>query len=110
MNRWYQIRRLRGAVYLIMFGVLALLNEWRILKWHESWPLFLIVAGLLMLAERSAWVADMREQQTMRSMNPPTDSYTGQPVAPGPWTSAGTQGTFIQPHPPTPEDSGREDR
>lgn len=31
MNRWYQIRRLRGAVILILIGVLALLNQWNIL-------------------------------------------------------------------------------
>lgn len=31
MNRWYQIRRLRGAVILILIGVLALLNQWNIM-------------------------------------------------------------------------------
>ena len=46
MNRWYQIRRLRGAVILILIGVLALLNQWNILYWHNSWPLILIVIGV----------------------------------------------------------------
>ncbi len=40
MNRWYRIHRLRGAVFLILIGVLALLSEWNILRWRESWPLF----------------------------------------------------------------------
>ena len=39
MNRWYQVRRLRGAVILILIGVLALLNQWNIMHWRVSWPL-----------------------------------------------------------------------
>ena len=63
MNRWYQIRRLRGAVILILIGVLALLNQWNIMHWGTSWPLILIVLGLLMVAERAVWTADVRAQQ-----------------------------------------------
>lgn len=108
MNRWYQIRRIRGAAFLILIGVLALLDQWRILSWHKSWPLFLIVAGLLALAERAAWTADVRDQQA---------ATMGQPIPPNPakssWSGApqsdATQ-PFIQTHPPAPEDYGREDR
>ncbi len=67
MNRWNQIRRMRGAAFLILVGVLALLNQWRILLWHQSWPFFLIVPGLLGLAEHAAWIADARDQQFAQS-------------------------------------------
>lgn len=121
MNRWYQIRRLRGAVFLILVGILALLNQWNILSWHQSWPLFLIFFGLLMLAERAAWPVDARNQQAAQGYVSGTqDSVPGQSAPPSvsgsAWTtsppSAGDIGAepFIQPHPPAPEDSGREDR
>jgi hypothetical protein len=115
MNRWYQLRRMRGAMWLILIGVLALLNEWRILSWDKSWPLFLIVPGVLMLAERAAWTADVRERQAAQGF-PPAGQYGDRPVSPpaavsSSWTatpSAAQDKPFIQTHPP--EDSGREDR
>lgn len=114
MNRWYQVRRMRGAVYLILTGVLAMLNEWHILTWHQSWPLFLVAAGLLMLAERAAWTADVREQQRTQGAGPagatyPGTTYSEQPAQSASWP-APAQGPLVQPHPPGPEDSGAEDR
>ena len=53
MNRWLAIRRLRGPAFVILFGVTALLNQVGILSFGRSWPLYLILAGLLMLAERA---------------------------------------------------------
>jgi hypothetical protein len=52
--RWLLIRRLRGPAYLLTFGVTALLNQWDVLSFGQSWPLYLIVAGILTLAERAA--------------------------------------------------------
>jgi hypothetical protein len=46
------IRRLRGPAYLLLVGALALLNQAEILSWGKSWPFFLILAGVLKLAER----------------------------------------------------------
>ena len=118
MSRWYRIHRLRGAVFLILVGVLALLNQWNILRWRESWPLFLIVLGLLMLAERAAWAMDIHKQQADEEF----DSNRGtlglsQPVPasstePSSWSTSAPStdiGTapFIQPDSPAPEDSGR---
>ena len=54
MNRWLFIRRLRGPAFLILFGITALLNQWGVLSFTRSWPLYLILAGLLALAERAA--------------------------------------------------------
>ena len=57
MNAWLLIRRLRGPAFLIMVGITALLNQWGVLRFSRSWPLYLILAGLLGLAERAAIVA-----------------------------------------------------
>lgn len=114
MNRWYQLRRMRGAAFLILVGILALLNQWNILSWDKSWPLFLILAGALALAERAAWTADVREQQAASPFGaagmgavpptPPSSAYWS-PVPPS--TPAET---FVPPTPPHPDDPGREGR
>ena len=61
MNRWYQTRRLRLPSFLILAGILALLQQWHILGFDKSWPLFLILAGIFALAERAAWSADQQQ-------------------------------------------------
>jgi hypothetical protein len=54
------IRRLRGPAFLLLIGVLALLRQSDIIPsfWHLFWPLALILAGVIMLAERAALHAD----------------------------------------------------
>ncbi len=54
MNAWLLVRRLRGPAFLIMVGITALLNQWGVLSFSRSWPLYLILAGVLGLAERAA--------------------------------------------------------
>jgi hypothetical protein len=54
MNTWLLIRRLRGPAFLIMVGITALLNQWGVLSFSRSWPLYLILAGVIGLAERAA--------------------------------------------------------
>jgi Domain of unknown function (DUF5668) len=57
MNAWLLIRRLRGPAFLILLGITALLNQWGVLSFTRSWPLYLILAGVLGLAERAAIAA-----------------------------------------------------
>jgi Domain of unknown function (DUF5668) len=54
MNSWLLIRRLRGPAFIILVGITALLNQWGVLSFSRSWPLYLILAGVLGLAERAA--------------------------------------------------------
>jgi hypothetical protein len=54
MNRYIMIRRLRWPALLFLVGVIALLAQTHVLRWGQSWPLFLIVFGVLLLAERAA--------------------------------------------------------
>lgn len=58
MNRYILIRRLRGPAFLLLIGVNALLAQSHILGWSRSWPFYLILAGLLALAERAALATD----------------------------------------------------
>jgi hypothetical protein len=57
MNSWLLIRRLRGPAFLILFGITALLSQWGVLSFSRSWPLYLILAGVIGLAERAAILA-----------------------------------------------------
>lgn len=94
MNRYSLICRLRGPAFLILAGVLALLHEAHVLSWSHSWPLFLILWGVLKLAERAAWAE-------MDSGYPAGGSYPGQPSPGG--NPAPPPGTAIVPAPPSPE-------
>jgi hypothetical protein len=58
MNRYILIRRLRGPAFVLLVGVNALLAQAHILGWGKSWPFYLILAGVLALAERAALAAD----------------------------------------------------
>ncbi len=82
MNQYLFLRRMRGPIILLTFGVTAILDEYAGISYAHSWPLYIIVWGLLKLAENA-----------ILAQNPP--------AAPAPWpgTQAGygagypTQGT-----------------
>lgn len=98
MNRYILIRRLRGPAFLLLIGVNALLAQAHILGWWESWPFYLILAGLLMLAERAALAAEGyptspaapyaganyagAAQSTARQSAPPTEGTTETALVP----------------------------
>lgn len=58
MSRYILIRRLRGPAFLLLVGILALLNQADILSWGKSWPFYLILWGMLTLAERAAMASE----------------------------------------------------
>lgn len=71
-------RAARGAVWLILLGLLLLLNDFHVLSWHRSWPLFIIVAGVMTLLERAVW------STASSSFAPPAAGFT----PPGPAASS----------------------
>jgi hypothetical protein len=77
MNRYIFIRRLRGPAFLLLVGVIALLNQADILSWGHAWPLFLILMGVMLLAERAALVGQ------------PIPPYPGVPYGQGQPNAAG---------------------
>jgi hypothetical protein len=88
MNRYLFLHRIKGPVMIVVFGITALLDQWDILSFSRSWPLYLIALGLLQLAERAAW-----------SQAFPQDGYSQ-----GNW--GGPSGPSSAP-PITPSDEGR---
>ena len=54
MNQWLFLQRIKGPSFLLMFGITALLDEFTSVGYARSWPLYLILWGVLSLAERAA--------------------------------------------------------
>jgi hypothetical protein len=83
MNRTYcLIRAVRGPLLLITLGVLLMLQRTTEFHFSQSWPVFIIVLGVLKLAERAALQAGVRAQSV-----PPPPPPPPQGSAPGgPWT------------------------
>ncbi len=50
-------RALRGSIWIVLVGFLFLLDTFDILSWSHSWPLFIIIAGLMTIFERSTYSA-----------------------------------------------------
>ena len=80
MNTWLLIRRLRGPAFIILVGITALLNQWGVLSFGRSWPLYLILAGLLGLAERAA-LAMGSPIPPLYPVYPPAQPYAPPPPA-----------------------------
>jgi hypothetical protein len=95
MNTYLLLHRIKAPVMILVFGVTALLDQWHILSYGESWPLYLIALGLLQLAERAAWT-----QAQARYPDP----YAGPYAGPGPYQgpSQGQPGNWgAAPQPPS---------
>lgn len=57
-TQFYRIRllaALRGSVWVVLVGIMFLLSSFNILSWGSSWPLFIIVAGVMILAEKTIY-------------------------------------------------------
>jgi hypothetical protein len=72
MNQYLFLRRMRGPIILLTFGITAILDEYAGISYAHSWPLYIIVWGLLKLAENA-----------VLAQNPPAPGmgYPGYPAA-----------------------------
>ena len=73
-------RALRGSVWVTLIGVLFLLDSFNILSWGRSWPVIIIVAGLMAIFQRVSWNSAMAAPY----------SYPAAPGAPPPPANTGT--------------------
>jgi TM2 domain-containing membrane protein YozV len=53
--RYRLVRALRGSVWVALVGLLFFLNDFHILSWGHSWPLFIILAGVMTVLQRAAY-------------------------------------------------------
>jgi len=52
-------RALRGSVWVTLIGVLFLLDSFDILSWSRSWPIIIIVAGLMAIFQKVSYGSAM---------------------------------------------------
>jgi len=93
-----RIRGLTGAAILITLGFLFLLDQYRVIYFDNSWPVLLIVIGLLSFAARSA--STEGHVQPLWMGVPPQAQGQGDP------RQAGTAGTGPQQAGPNPHEVG----
>jgi hypothetical protein len=111
MNRYIFIRRLRGPAFLLLIGIIGLLDHAHILRWGFAWPLFLILWGVLLLAERAALAQDEMQGPPYPDAYPgsypgqypgqyPGGPYPGapQPPASGPAASSASETSIVPRH------------
>jgi hypothetical protein len=72
MNQYLFLRRMRGPIILLTFGITAILDEYAGIGYSRSWPLYLIVWGLLKLAENAILA---QHPPTMPGQYPATVGY-----------------------------------
>lgn len=88
MNRYILVRRLAGPAFLLLTGVNAMLNQAHILSWQQSWPFYLILIGVLKLAERAAFHADGYPQWPGQAPQAGWPAQPGWPPQPGQYPAA----------------------
>ncbi|MBS1823487.1 MAG: hypothetical protein JST61_16200 [Acidobacteria bacterium] len=77
-SAFYRLRlfsALRGSIWVILVGVMFFLADFHILSFGRSWPLFIIVAGLLVLAEKTVY------SSVATPAYPPVPPYQAPPAA-----------------------------
>ncbi|QNI31080.1 hypothetical protein H7849_18510 [Alloacidobacterium dinghuense] len=89
MNQYIFLQRITGPAMLLTFGICALMDQWGVLNFGRSWPLYLIVLGVIKLAQRAA----------LATAEPPQyqPGYAGYPPAAGPTPAPATGSTALVP-------------
>ncbi|HEX4008099.1 MAG TPA: hypothetical protein VHX60_18135 [Acidobacteriaceae bacterium] len=89
MNQYLFLRRMRGPIFLLVFGITAILDEYTGIGYGMSWPLYIIAWGVLKLAENAILA---------QNPPPPPGQYPGYPppAGYGNYPGYGTQGYGTQ--------------
>jgi hypothetical protein len=118
MNSYLFLRRMRGPIFLLTFGVTAILDVYTNIDYGRSWPLYIIVWGVLKLAENAILAQNPPPPPGMPGYAPYPGANPGQYPAgypgygpgsgPAGGTSAGTgSGTTTTAIVPSPGEEGR---
>ena len=87
----YRVRvyhAMSGAVWIVLIGVMFLLDSFHILSWGRSWPLFIIMAGVMTMLRRAAFSGGAYPAY-IHPQPPPPDA-TAQPAPPADSTETST--------------------
>jgi hypothetical protein len=79
MNQYLFLRRMRGPIFLLVFGITAILDEYTSVGYGMSWPLYIIAWGILQLAENAILAQNPPPPPGQIPGYPPPAGYTGYP-------------------------------
>ncbi|HXE08137.1 MAG TPA: B-box zinc finger protein, partial [Acidobacteriaceae bacterium] len=88
--RWRLAHALNGAAWVILFGVIWMLDSLGVLTWSHSWPIYMIGAGVLMIFRRTLFSPGYA----------PMPPYGSAPVTPPAGTASAATTTAIVPADP----------
>ena len=94
-NEGNWVHAIRGPITLITLGALFVLNNFTIYGFDKTWPVLLIVFGLLSLLKRSMTPPPAPPQFPPPQQFPPTYNYPPPPPAGGSYSGS----TYAQPVP-----------
>lgn len=77
-------RAVKSSVWVGLVGLLFFLDEFTPLKWDHSWPLFIILAGVMTVLQRAVYNSAPILPPYTPGYVPPTYGYAQQPPAPAP--------------------------
>jgi hypothetical protein len=106
------VRAVRGPITLITVGVLFALNNFTPYQFHQTWPVILIVFGLLSLLRRGGDPTPRPYPQTVPPYpfppaNPPSGGTFRQSQYPEAPPAGPAKGGFGTSAPPRPEEPGK---
>ena len=77
------VRALQSSIWVVLVGVLFLLDNLHILSWGRSWPLFIIVGGVMAFVQRSVYSAWGRSTAYTPYVSTPPGAAAPPTPAPG---------------------------
>ena len=92
MYRLRLVRALRGSIWIVVVGFMFLFSSFNILSWGRSWPIFIIVAGLIAIIERSVFASAAAAGYDYPPAAPPA------PAPPPPPQATSTSIVPVTPH------------
>jgi hypothetical protein len=75
-------RALRGSIWIILIGILFELDSLGVLSWAHSWPVILIVAGLMAVFQRISYSAAMAAPYPYPPAPPISPTPPAEPASP----------------------------
>jgi TM2 domain-containing membrane protein YozV len=85
LSRWRLARAVHSSFWIILTGVIWLLDVLGILPWSRSWPIYLIAAGVMLLVNRSFY-SGYTPSPGATAAQPPVPPVASTEIAPnGPW-------------------------
>jgi hypothetical protein len=92
------IRAIKGPVMMITVGALFALDSFTPLSFSRTWPVLLVIAGLLSFGRRSSRTGPLRGKYQYRAQwgppRPPTPPPPPRPTAPPPAATTAGPGSY----------------